>query len=88
MEGEFSEAFSRLVLTVLLGIYFTGLQALEYVEASFSIADRVYGRSFYIATGFHGLHVLVGTTFLVRCAVRLYKGHLSPLHHFGFEAAA
>lgn len=88
IEGEVSEALVRLIVTILLGIYFTCLQALEYMEASFSIADRVYGRSFYIATGFHGLHVLVGTTFLIVCANRLYKGHIRPLHHFGFEAAA
>ena len=75
-------------LTILLGIYFTGLQALEYLEASFSIADRVYGSTFFIATGFHGLHVIVGTTFLIVCFLRLFIGHFSASHHFGFEAAA
>lgn len=88
IEGAFQEARNSLGATIILGIYFTCLQAFEYLEARFSIADSVYGRSFYIATGFHGLHVLVGTTFLVACFLRLSKGHLSPLHHFGFEAAA
>lgn len=86
--GEHSEAVVRLVYTVVLGVYFTFLQVLEYREARFSFADRVYGRTFYIATGFHGLHVLVGTTFLAMCLLRLRRGHLSSLHHFGFEAAA
>lgn len=86
--GEHSEAVIRLIYTVALGIYFTFLQALEYLEARFSFADRVYGSTFYIATGFHGIHVLVGTTFLAICLIRLQRGHLSSLHHFGFEAAA
>lgn len=88
IEGEFTESLNSLGATVALGFYFTCLQAFEYIEASFSIADRVYGRSFYIATGFHGLHVIVGTSFLVVCFRRLLRGHLRPLHHFGFEAAA
>jgi cytochrome c oxidase subunit 3 len=61
---------------------------MEYYEASFRIADRVYGATFFIATGFHGLHVLVGTTFLIVCYLRHNEGHFSALHHFGFEAAA
>lgn len=88
MQGQHNERVNSLALTVVLGVYFTCLQAFEYYEASFSIADRVYGSTFFIATGFHGLHVLVGTTFLLMCLLRLTKGHLSPLHHFGFEAAA
>lgn len=88
IEGEFRERVVRLQITVLLGLYFTALQGFEYYEARFSIADRVYGRTFYLATGFHGLHVVVGTTFLWVCLHRIRKGHLRPLHHFGFEAAA
>lgn len=75
-------------MTVGLGGYFTCLQGYEYLEARFSFADGIYGRTFYLATGFHGLHVLVGTTFLLVCYLRIYQGHLRPLHHFGFEAAA
>lgn len=77
-----------LVLTVRLGIYFTVLQGIEYLEAPFTIADRVYGTTFFVATGFHGLHVLIGTSFLLVCLIRRYKNHFSSGHHFGFEAAA
>lgn len=69
-------------------MYFTCLQGYEYLEARFSFSDGAYGRTFYLATGFHGLHVLVGTSFLAVCLLRLARGHLSPIHHFGFEAAA
>jgi cytochrome c oxidase subunit 3 len=58
------------------------------MEASFSIADSIYGRSFFIATGFHGLHVMIGTLFLIICFIRLINNHFSKNHHFGFEAAA
>lgn len=88
IEGNHAEAITSLILTVILGVYFTCLQGYEYLEASFSFSDGVYGRTFYIATGFHGLHVLVGTTFLAVCLIRISRGHLRPLHHFGFEAAA
>jgi cytochrome c oxidase subunit 3 len=77
-----------LTLTVLLGVYFTCLQALEYWEARFRFRDRVYGRVFFIATGFHGLHVLVGTKFLLVRAQRIVIGHFSHRHHTGFEIAA
>jgi cytochrome c oxidase subunit 3 len=73
---------------VLLGIYFTILQAYEYVEASFTIADSRYGSTFFVATGFHGLHVIIGTTFLLTCLLRQLNKHFSSSHHFGFEAAA
>jgi cytochrome c oxidase subunit 3 len=88
IESKLDEAIQSLLLTVLLGIYFSGLQALEYIEATFSIADSVYGSTFFVATGFHGLHVLIGTTFLGVCLYRLFKCHFSNKHHFGFEAAA
>ena len=63
--GNFNETKKGLIITVILGIYFTMLQGLEYIEASFTFADRIYGSTFFIATGFHGLHVLVGTLFLI-----------------------
>lgn len=81
-------AINGLRTTVLLGIYFTCLQALEYWEASFRFRDRVYGRVFFIATGFHGLHVIVGTKFLIVTARRLTIGHFRYRHHTGFEIAA
>jgi len=85
--GNHSSANQGLSLTICLGVYFTALQALEYYEASFRIADRVYGSSFFTATGFHGLHVIIGSVFLLVCNLRLKAGQLALSHHFGFEAA-
>lgn len=88
IRGAHQNAFLGLALTVGLGIYFSALQALEYYEASFRVADGAYGSTFFVATGFHGLHVIVGSLFLRVCAVRIISGHFRPSHHFGFEAAA
>jgi len=88
IENNFTQRTQALALTIILGIYFTSLQALEYFEASFSIADSAYGSSFFIATGFHGIHVLIGTLFLIISYLRTLSGHFSRSHHFGFEAAA
>nr|YP_009107164.1 cytochrome c oxidase subunit III [Eulimnogammarus vittatus]AIT99448.1 cytochrome c oxidase subunit 3 [Eulimnogammarus vittatus] len=76
-----------LTMTVVLGLYFSALQALEYMEAPFTLADSIYGSTFFVATGFHGLHVIIGTTFLGVCLTRLYKAHFSKTHHMGLEAA-
>nr|YP_009574719.1 cytochrome c oxidase subunit III [Styracaster yapensis]QBG38264.1 cytochrome c oxidase subunit III [Styracaster yapensis] len=83
-----NEAIQALFLTVLLGLYFTALQAWEYFDSPFTIADSIYGSTFFVATGFHGFHVLIGTTFLSICFLRLITFHFSNNHHFGFEAAA
>jgi len=83
-----TNTIQALTLTVILGIYFTVLQAGEYIEASFSIADSVYGSTFFVATGFHGAHVLIGSTFLLICLIRTINHQFSNNHHFGFEAAA
>jgi cytochrome c oxidase subunit 3 len=88
IEGRRQETIQGLTLTVALGVYFTFLQAGEYWEASFTIADSVFGSTFFVATGFHGLHVLIGTSFLFVCLLRATLHHFSPTHHFGFEAAA
>nr|QNG56228.1 cytochrome c oxidase subunit III [Platisus bicolor] len=88
MENNYNQAFQGLTYTVILGIYFTILQGYEYMEAPFTIADAVYGSSFFMATGFHGLHVIIGSTFLLTCLIRHYFNHFSSIHHFGFEAAA
>ena len=77
-----------LLLTVLLGIAFTACQAIEYGHAGFSYAGHSYGSTFFMATGFHGAHVIIGTIFLLVCLIRAMKGHFSPKQHFGFEAAA
>ena len=83
-----AEAIQALFLTIVLGVYFTILQAWEYIDSPFTIADRIYGSTFFVATGFHGLHVIIGTTFLFVCFIRLVNHHFSAHHHFGFEAAA
>nr|WGO62244.1 cytochrome c oxidase subunit III [Andraca olivacea] len=88
MENNHSETNKSLFITICLGVYFTILQAYEYLEASFSIADSIYGSTFFMATGFHGLHVIIGTFFLLICLLRHLNNHFSKNHHFGFEAAA
>jgi cytochrome c oxidase subunit III len=77
-----------LLLTVGLGIIFSAVQAYEYAHAPFAFKDSLYGATFFMATGFHGFHVLIGTIFLTVCLLRALKGHFTPEHHFGFEAAA
>nr|QSZ78281.1 cytochrome c oxidase subunit III [Leptocimbex praiaformis] len=88
MNNNKKEALKSLKITVILGILFTMLQAYEYNEASFSIASSIYGSTFFMATGFHGIHVLIGTTFLFVNLMRLKNNHFSIFHHFGFEASA
>jgi cytochrome c oxidase subunit 3 len=77
-----------LVLTILLGITFTAVQAYEYAHAAFGFTDGIYSSTFFMATGFHGFHVIIGTIFLIVCLGRAMVGHFKPNHHFGFEAAA
>nr|YP_009485752.1 cytochrome c oxidase subunit III [Reduvius gregoryi]AVZ00888.1 cytochrome c oxidase subunit III [Reduvius gregoryi] len=88
MESNYNQTTQALFITVILGFYFTLLQAYEYYESSFTISDSVYGSSFFMATGFHGIHVIIGTTFLGACLMRHIMCHFSSKHHFGFEAAA
>ena len=86
--GEKKLAVNSLILTIVLAILFTGFQGYEYLHASFTISDSVYGSCFFMATGFHGFHVFIGTCFLTVCLVRLMQNHFTREHHFGFEAAA
>jgi cytochrome c oxidase subunit 3 len=105
-------AIRGLVLTILLGLTFSGVQAYEYLHAAFTFGlngaellpltgeshsalsagvgnlSAIYGSTFFMATGFHGMHVIIGTIFLIVCLVRVMKGHFTPQRHFGFEAAA
>ncbi|MEW4448401.1 cytochrome c oxidase subunit 3 [Qipengyuania sp. JC766] len=74
--------------TIALGALFSSIQAYEYVVAPFAFGGNTYSSAFYMATGFHGFHVLVGTIFLIVCLARAYAGHFTPRQHFGFEAAA
>ncbi|HJM49766.1 MAG TPA: cytochrome c oxidase subunit 3 [Alphaproteobacteria bacterium] len=87
-QGNRQGLINGLWLTVILGAAFTALQAYEYIHAPFAFTGGIYGSTFFMATGFHGLHVIVGTIFLTVCLVRAYKGHFTPEQHFGFEAAA
>ena len=77
-----------LILTVGLGIIFSAVQAYEYAHAPFNFKDSIYGATFFMATGFHGFHVIIGTIFLAVCLFRALKGHFTAKQHFGFEAAA
>jgi len=88
LNKNYSERFKSLLITITLGVYFTLLQLIEYIESPFTISDSIYGSTFFIATGFHGLHVIIGTLFLLACFYRINLLHFSKLHHFGFEAAA
>lgn len=88
IENNHTQRTQGLLLTIILGVYFSILQAYEYIEAPFTIADNIYGSTFYIATGFHGIHVLIGSSFLLVCLIRHINFHFSRTHHFGFEAAA
>jgi cytochrome c oxidase subunit 3 len=74
--------------TILLGMLFTSIQAYEYAAAPFPFGENTYGSAFYMATGFHGFHVIIGTIFLAVCLKRAYNGDFTPRQHFGFEAAA
>jgi cytochrome c oxidase subunit 3 len=79
-------------ITVALGAFFSMIQAYEYSHAAFAFSvengGNIYGSTFFMATGFHGFHVFVGTVFLAVCLLRAYKGDFTPKQHFGFEAAA
>ena len=88
LKGDRKALITGLALTVLLGMIFTGLQAWEYMVAPFPFTGGVYPSTFFLATGFHGFHVIVGTVFLAVCLFRAFAGHFTPEKHFGFEAAA
>ncbi|NVK34428.1 MAG: cytochrome c oxidase subunit 3 [Rhodobacteraceae bacterium] len=77
-----------LIVTVILGLVFSICQAYEYSHATFELGGHIYGATFYVATGFHGFHVIVGTIFLAVCLFRALAGHFTKEQHFGFEAAA
>ena len=86
--GYKAEAVDGLFGTIIYGIIFTFFQAVEYTYAPFSMQDSVYGSLFYMCTGFHGFHVLIGTLLLIVCLIRTLSNHFTQENHIGFEAAA
>ena len=88
LAGKEQQAVQASVATVTLAIVFTVLQVMEYLQAPLTVPDGIHGSTFYSATGFHGLHVLIGTIFLIIRGIRQYQGHLTQEHHVGLEAAA
>jgi len=88
LHNDRSALVKGLVLTIILGAIFTCVQAYEYAHAPFGFKGSIYGATFFMATGFHGFHVLVGTIFLAVCLFRALKGHFTPQQHLGFEFAA
>jgi cytochrome c oxidase subunit 3 len=87
-EDNREDVKNGLILAVLLGVLFTAFQAYEYSHAAFGLAGNIYGANFFMATGFHGFHVVIGTIFLFVCYLRVRKGHFTAERHIGFEAAA
>jgi cytochrome c oxidase subunit 3 len=88
LQGDRNGLRWGLVLTVLLGAIFTVVQIIEYSEAGFGFAGSMYGATFFMATGLHGFHVLIGTIFLLVCLIRSERGDFTPERHLGFEFAA
>ncbi|MGO4337227.1 cytochrome c oxidase subunit 3 [Labrys sp. KB_33_2] len=88
LEGDQKGLKNGLILTVILGVIFTLCQAYEYAHAPFSFSGHIYGSTFFMATGFHGFHVIVGTIFLAVCLLRANLGQFTQRHHLGFEFAA
>jgi cytochrome c oxidase subunit 3 len=86
--GDNRQLVRALGLSVFLGFFFLGFQVYEYSHAAYKFTDGIYASTFYMATGFHGFHVFVGTIFLAVCWFRAMRGHFTPEKHFGFEAAA
>ena len=88
LHGDRKGLINGLWITIILGALFTCVQAYEYAHAAFTFSGHIYGATFFMATGFHGAHVLIGTTFLIVCLFRAYAGHFTPTQHLGFEFAA
>ncbi|MFA5538687.1 MAG: cytochrome c oxidase subunit 3 [Gemmobacter sp.] len=87
-ENNRRDLVTGLALAIALGVLFTLFQAYEYSHAGFGFAGNIYGANFFMATGFHGFHIVIGTIFLTVCLVRAIKGHFTQQQHVGLEAAA
>ncbi|TEA35878.1 hypothetical protein DBR06_SOUSAS50410003, partial [Sousa chinensis] len=88
IDGNFKNILQTVFIAVCLGVYFTVLQASEHYKAPFPVSDGVYRSTFFIATGFHGLCMIIGSCFLIICFLHKLKFHCISDHRFGFEAAA
>jgi len=88
LSGDRKGLKAGLILTILLGATFTAVQAWEYIHAPFAFKGSIYGATFFMATGFHGFHVIIGTIFLIVCLIRAFAGQFTPKQHSGFEFAA
>jgi len=88
LENNRKDVLIGLGFTIALGLLFTTVQAIEYGHATFSFKGGIYPSTFFMATGFHGLHVIIGTLFLIVCWIRAYRGEFTPEHHVGFEVLA
>lgn len=86
--GEVEEIYENYAYTLVCGLLFTLVQLYEYIKSSFAISDGIYGSTFFMLTGFHGLHVLAGSVFIIVCFIRTIVGHFTRNHHVGFECAA
>ena len=87
IQGDRKGAILGTFLTIVLAVIFTSLQYYEYSEAAFTISDSVFGSAFYCSTGLHGLHVIVGTIFILVGFIRIVNYHLSNTHRLGYEAS-
>nr|YP_010990648.1 cytochrome c oxidase subunit III [Klapperibrachys cremeri]WOW99079.1 cytochrome c oxidase subunit III [Klapperibrachys cremeri] len=86
--NKLEQSKKSLIITIMLGLYFTMLQKWEYTQSSFSISDSIYGSTFFLSTGFHGIHVIIGSILLIVSMWRMSKLHFTKKNHLGFEAAA
>nr|YP_010926074.1 cytochrome c oxidase subunit III [Piagetiella africana]WKF19587.1 cytochrome c oxidase subunit 3 [Piagetiella africana] len=87
LENNKTSASFSLFFTIFLGLGFSVLQVKEYIDCSFTIADSVFGSIFYLSTGFHGFHMILGTSMLIVCYLRMTLNHFSKIHHVGYEAS-
>nr|YP_010411513.1 cytochrome c oxidase subunit III [Euurobracon yokahamae]UJJ81888.1 cytochrome c oxidase subunit III [Euurobracon yokahamae] len=88
LKNNLNEVKISILMTIILGLMFIMFQFLEYKESYFSISDSIYGSIFFMITGFHGIHVIIGVLFIMFSLFRILKIHFTKFHHFGFEAAS
>ncbi|WP_034995901.1 cytochrome c oxidase subunit 3 [Beijerinckia mobilis] len=88
LENDRATVKKALLLTIVLGVIFSFVQGYEYIHAPFAFKGSIFGSTFFMATGFHGFHVIIGTLFLLVCLIRVQIGQFTPTHHLGFEFAA